>query len=136
MATSALELVAPGEEFWIFLGADESMKVEHKLIKRYQSREGITGRGVRHTFEYLMTVKNTHSVAEEIIVWDQLPISGSEGLKVKLVQPKYSKDTDALKMDDEQRISWFQKLESGQEWKIPFSFHVEAPKDMEITGLE
>ena len=136
VATSALEMVAPGEEFWVFLGADESMKVEHKLIKRYQSKEGLRGKTVRHTFEYLMTVKNTHGVAEEIIVWDQLPISGSEGLKVKLLNPKYSKDTDTLKMDDEQRLSWFRKLEPGAEWKIPFSFQVEAPKGMTVSGLE
>ncbi|VGO14528.1 hypothetical protein PDESU_03091 [Pontiella desulfatans] len=136
VTTSTMELVAPEEEFWIFLGADESIKVEHRLIKRYQSREGLTGRDVRHTYEYLMTVKNTHSVAEEVIVWDQLPISGSEGLKVKLLEPKYSKDTDSLKLDDEQRISWFRTLEPGTEWEIPFSFHVEAPKDMKIDGLE
>lgn len=136
VTTSTIKLVAPEEEFWVFLGADESMKVEHKLIKKYQSKEGLTGRGVRHTYEYLMTVKNTHGVPEEVIVFDQLPISGSEGLKVKLIEPKYSKDTDSLKVDDEQRISWFQILEAGQEWEIPFSFHVEAPKGMKINGLE
>ncbi len=136
VATSTMELVAPNEEFWVFLGADESMKVEHKLIKRYQSKEGITGRGLRHTHEYLMTVKNTHSVPEEVIVWDQLPISGSEGLKVKLLQPKYSKDTEAFKIDDEQRIQWFQTVEPGQAWEIPFSFYVEAPKGVAIDGFE
>jgi len=136
VATSALEAVEPGEEFWVFLGADESMKVEHKLIKRYQSSEGFRGKTVRHTFEYMMTVKNTHSAKEEIIVWNQLPISSSEGLEVKLLKPKYSKDTDSLKMDDEQRISWFYSMGSGEEIKIPFSFYVEAPKGMVIGGLE
>ncbi len=136
VATSALEAVEPGEEFWVFLGADESMKVEHKLINHYQSSEGFRGKTVRHTFEYMMTLKNTHSVKEEIIVWNQLPISGSEGLEVKLLEPKYSKDTDSLKMDDEQRMSWFYSMEPGEELKIPFSFYVEAPKGMVIGGLE
>uniref|UniRef100_UPI00356384E8 DUF4139 domain-containing protein n=1 Tax=Pontiella sp. TaxID=2837462 RepID=UPI00356384E8 len=136
VATTRMELVAPGEEFWVFLGADESMKVEHKLIRKYESKEGLTGKTTRHTYEYLLTVKNTHRVPEEVMVWDQLPISGSEGLKVKLVEPKYSEDTDALKIDDEKRISWFRTLNPGEEWAIPFSFHVEAPRDREITGLE
>lgn len=136
VATSRMELVAPDEEFWVFLGADESMKVEHKLIKKYQSKEGFTGKEVRHTYEYLMTVKNTHAVPEEVVVWDQLPITGSEGLKVKLLEPKYSKDTETLKMDDEKRLSWFRTLKPGEEWEIPFSFHVEAPKGMQINGLE
>jgi len=136
VATSALEAVEPGEDFWVFLGVDESMKVEHKLIKHYQSSEGFRSKTVRHMFEYMMTLKNTHSVQEEIIVWNQLPISSSEGLEVKLLKPKYSKDTDSLKMDDERRMSWFQTLEPGQEFKIPFSFYVEAPKEMKISGLE
>lgn len=136
VATSTMKLVAPAEEFWVFLGADESMKVEHKLIKKYRSKEGLTGRNVRHTYEYLMTVKNTHGVPEEVVVFDQLPISGSEDLKVKLIEPKYSKDTDFLKIDDEQLISWIQTLEAGQEWAVPFSFYVEAPKGMKIDGLE
>ncbi|MDZ8117158.1 mucoidy inhibitor MuiA family protein [Pontiella agarivorans] len=135
VTSTQMELVAPGEEFWVFLGADESMKVEHKLIKKYQSKEGFGGKTVRHTYEYLMTVKNTHSVPEEVIVWDQLPISGSEGLDVELIEPKYSKDTDALKIDDEMRISWFRTLKPGEEWQIPFSFRVEAPRDMNISGL-
>ncbi len=136
VAVSSLELIAPDEEFWVFLGADESMKIEHKLIKKYQSREGLVGKVARHEYEYLMSVKNTHAVAEEIIVWDQLPISGSEGLKVKLLEPKYSKDTDSLKIDDEKRISWMRTLNAGEEWAIPFRFHVEAPKGMKIDGLE
>ncbi|WP_372847036.1 mucoidy inhibitor MuiA family protein [Pontiella sp.] len=136
VTTSQMELVAPEEEFWVFLGADESMKVEHKLIKKYQSKEGFTGKDVRHAFEYLLTVKNTHAVAEEMIVWDQLPISGTEGLKVKLLEPKYSKDTDSLKIDEEMRISWFRTLQPGEEWEIPFSFQVDAPKGMNINGLE
>ncbi|QBG46295.1 mucoidy inhibitor MuiA family protein [Verrucomicrobia bacterium S94] len=136
VTSTQMELVAPGEEFWVFLGADESMKVEHKLIKKYQSREGFGGKTVRHTFEYLMTVKNTHRVPEEVVVMDQLPISGSEGLEVKLIEPKYSKDTDALKIDEEKRISWIRTVQPGETWEIPFRFYVEAPRDMNISGLE
>lgn len=136
VATSLMKLVAPAEEFWVFLGADESVKVEHKLVKKYQSREGLTGRTVRHAFEYLMTVKNTHAVPEEMIVWDQLPMSESEGLEVKLLNPKYSKDTDELKVDDERRISWFKVLAPGEEWAIPLNFQIDAPADAFIDGLE
>ncbi len=136
VTASQLELTAPQEEFWVFLGADESMKVEHRLIRKYQSKEGLTGKTARHAFEYLMTVKNTHSVAEEVVVWDQLPISGSEGLKVKLLQPKYSLDTAELKIDDEKKIRWFRMLKPGEEWEIPFSFYVEASRGVNISGLE
>ncbi|MDF7798232.1 mucoidy inhibitor MuiA family protein [Pontiellaceae bacterium B1224] len=135
VTTSSLSLVPPEEEFWVFLGVDAGMTVEYKLLKRYKSGEGRRDRTTRHTFEYLIKIKNTHANAEEFIVWDQLPISSNEDIEVKLLEPDYSKDTDSLKIDDEQRISWFQTLEPGAEWEIPFSFYVDAPKEMKIDGL-
>ena len=136
VATSQLKLVAPQEDFWIFLGVDESIKIEYKLVKQYESSEGFRGRTVRHSFEYLFRVKNTHSEPEELIIFDQLPISGNEEIKVKLVEPKYSENTDALEINNEKRIKWFLVLEAGEERDVPFSFQVEAPKDMKIGGLE
>ena len=134
VATSQLKLVPPEEEFWVFLGMDAGMTVDYKLLKRYKSDAG--RKNVRHTYEYLVKVKNTHDKPEEIIIWDQLPISESEKIKVKLLEPRYSKDTPSLKMDESKRLQWFKLLEPGEEWKIPYSFHVEAPKDMKISGLE
>ena len=136
VATSSLDLVAPEEEFWVFLGTDESIKVEYKLIRKLTSREGLTGRTVRHTREYLLTVENTHAVAEEVIVWDQIPVSGNEQIEVDLIEPKYSKDTVTLKMDKERRLQWFSTLEPGQKWEIPLVFRVDAPVGVNISGLE
>lgn len=136
VATSSLDLVAPDEDFWVFLGADESMKVEYKLINKLTSRAGLTRRTVRHTREYLLTVENTHGVAEEVIVWDQVPISGNEQIEVDLIEPKYSKDTETLKMDEEQRLQWFREVEPGEKWEIPLTFRVDAPVGVNISGLE
>lgn len=136
VATSELDFVAPGEDFWAFLGVDESMKVEYKLINKHQSREGLTGRTTRHTYEYLFKVKNTHVSPEELIIFDQLPISENEDIEVELEKPRYSGDSDALEINDEQRIKWFLVLDPGEERDVPFTFYVDAPKDVEIAGLE
>lgn len=136
VATSEMELVAPGQDFWVFLGADESMKVEYKLINKMTGDSGMISKKTWHAREYLITVNNSHAVAEEFIVWDQLPISGNEDIVVELVEPKYSKDTEDVKIDEAKLIQWFRKVEPGDTWEIPFHFRVEAPKDMNIAGLE
>ncbi|MBN2784230.1 MAG: DUF4139 domain-containing protein, partial [Pontiellaceae bacterium] len=136
VATSGLDFVAPGETFWAFLGVDESIQVDYKLINKHESREGLTGRTVRHTHEYLFTVKNTHDEAEELIIFDQLPISDNENVEVELLTPKVAKNSDALEINDEKRIKWFLVLKPGEEREIPFVFQVEAPHDVEIDGLE
>ena len=136
VATSELKLVAPGQDFWVFLGADESIKVEYKLIQRYTSSEGLLSRKVRHTREYLIKVNNTHAVPEEVIIWDQIPISGNEEIQVDLITPKYSKDTDEIKIDEEKLIQWFRNVGPGDTWEIPLEFRVEAPRDVNIAGLD
>lgn len=136
VSASKLELIAPQEEFWVFLGADEGVKVEHKLIKRYRSNQGLTGRRVRHQFEYEMELHNTHMVTEDVVVWDQLPISGSENIKVQLVKPRIAKNTTDVKLDEDHFIEWHFKLEPNQQLTVPFEFYVEAPAGVEINGLE
>ncbi len=136
ITASKLELIAPQEEFRVFLGADEGVKVKHKLVKRYRSTEGLTGRRVRYAFEYEIKLHNTHSVVEDVIVLDQLPISGSENIKVELVQPKITKKTTAVKMDEDKFIEWHFQLTPNQEITVPFKFYVEAPAGVDISGLE
>lgn len=136
VTTSEMQAVAPKESFWVFLGVDEGIKVEYKLIKKYKSVVGFRSKTYRESFEYLIVVKNNHSTAEEVIVWDSLPRSQSEDIEVELVKPNYSKDTDALRIDSEKRIKWFSKLAPAAEWKIPFEFNVEYPKTMHLQGLK
>ncbi|MFC1467413.1 mucoidy inhibitor MuiA family protein [Verrucomicrobiota bacterium] len=136
ITASRLELIAPLEEFWVFLGADEGVKVEHKLVRRYRSTEGLTGRRVRHKFEYEIKLHNTHSVTEDVVVWDQIPISGSEAIKVQLVKPRITKTTRDVKMDEDNFIEWNFQLKPNQEITVPFEFYVEAPVGVDIGGLE
>ena len=136
ITASSLDLIAPQEEFWVFLGADEGVKVEHKLVKRYRSTEGLIGRRIRYAFDYEIKLHNTHAVAEDVVVWDQLPISGSENIEVTLVEPKISKKTESVKIDEDSFVEWHFKLKPNQEITVPFKFYVEAPVGVDISGLD
>ncbi|QHI69352.1 mucoidy inhibitor MuiA family protein [Tichowtungia aerotolerans] len=132
---SSIELIAPQEEFWTFLGADEGVKVEHKLVKRYRSTEGLTGRTTRYQFVYEIELHNTHSVAEDVVVWDQIPMSGSENIEVKLVEPRIAKDSERIKINEDNFIEWHYVLKPNQKVTIPFEFYVDAPAGTDIDGL-
>jgi len=132
VANSKMDLVAPSEEFWTFLGVDEGIKVEHKLIKKY---EDVSRKKTKLIYDYLITIKNNKKTEEELVVWDQLPISTHEDIKVELIEPKYKEDTPQLKKNELNFLEWFFKPGPGEEIKIPLSFSVEHPKDMNIDGL-
>lgn len=135
VARASLALVAPGEEYWTFLGIDESLKITHKYLGRFEMTEGLFAKSTKLMYKYLLTARNTKKTAEELVIWDQLPISGNEELVVKLVEPEYRKDTDALKISELKYVEWLLELQPGQEAKLPFTFTVEYPRGSTVDGL-
>lgn len=137
IANTHLKTVAPTEEFWTYLGIDESMKVEHKFLKKYEKKETQLFAKNRKVlvYEYQITIKNHKKTQEEIVVWDQLPISGNEQIKVQLLEPAFKENSDSLKKNELEYLEWFFKPNAGEEILIPFKFTVEFPQDVQVSGL-
>jgi uncharacterized protein (TIGR02231 family) len=138
VATSKLDAIAPSEEFWTFLGIDEGMKVEHKFLKKYEKKEGgiFTKKTKVWIYEYQIKLKSFKKTTEEIVVWDQLPISGNESVKVQLIEPTYKEDTNKLKKNEWEFLEWFFILQPNEEMLIPFKFSVEYPHEAHLTGID
>lgn len=134
VSSSSIDLVAPSEEFWTFLGIDESVKVEHKILRKFH-KEGMIGKKDTLVYEFLIKITNNKKTEEEIVVWDQLPISNDQNISVKLIEPQYKENTDALKKNEENFLEWFYKMKPGAKLEIPLKFSVEYPRDLRIAGL-
>jgi len=135
VSNARMNLVASGEEFWTFLGIDEGVKVEHKLVKRYQKNEGIFAQKNKVIYEYLMEITNNKKTQEEIVVWDQIPMSKNQVIAVELIKPKYKEDSDKLKKNEHNFLEWYFKPKAGEKVTIPFQFSVEYPKDQDVIGI-
>ncbi|MCG8572335.1 MAG: mucoidy inhibitor MuiA family protein [Spirochaetes bacterium] len=135
VAHGNLDLVSPSEEFWTFLGIDEGLKVEHKLLKKYYKKEGLVSKKSQLQYEFLIKVTNNKKTAEEIVIWDQIPISEHQDIKVNLIEPKYKENNDQLKMNELKFLEWFFKPEPGKVIEIPLVFTIEFPRDKNISGL-
>ena len=136
VTTSTFDFAAPTDEFWTFLGVDESIKIEHKLIRKFKEKLGVFSKKEKQFYEYEISLKNNKKTEEEIVVWDQIPISQNEEIKVQLVKPEYIKDTETLKMNEDKFLEWFYKLEPGKEQKISLIFSIEYPKNKYLEGLK
>ncbi len=135
VANSYLKAVAPTEEFWTFLGVDEGIKVEYKFVKKFDETGGLFVEKNKKIFEYLIKITNNKKTQEEIVVWDQLPISQNEKIKVKLIEPAYKEDTKILKINEHKFIEWLFEPKPGEEIPIPFKYSVEYPIGTQIEGL-
>lgn len=128
-----LDLVPPGKEFWTWLGIDQGVKVERKLLERKEGEGGFFGGRKNMTFSYLFEIKNDKQEAIELVVWDQLPIPQNEDITVELIEPDSTSDT--FKMNEEKFVEWIYQLSPGQELKAPYQFRVSWPEKMDVWGL-
>ncbi len=137
IANTHMGTVAPTEEFWTYLGIDEGFKVEHKFLKKYEKKETQIFAKNRKVlvYEYQIKIKSHKKTQEEIVVWDQLPISSNEQIKVQILEPVYKEDSSGLKKNELDYLEWFFKPKAGEEILIPFKFTVEFPQDVQVTGL-
>ena len=117
------------------MGVDEGIKVEYRFVKKFDETGGIFVEKNKKIFEYLIKITNNKKTQEEIVVWDQLPISQNEKIKVKLIEPSYKEDTEILKINEHKYIEWFFEPKAGEEILIPFKYSVEYPIGTQIKGL-
>jgi len=122
--------VAPGQEFQVFLGVDERLKVSRELVASEVDKKFIGDKRRLH-YAYRIKVQNLRDGREKVIVSDQVPVARHEEIKVRLdmAEPKPTKQTELGILE------WELDLEPGEERAIRFDFNVEHPRSLTVIGL-
>ncbi|MEY4272477.1 MAG: hypothetical protein RL250_1343 [Verrucomicrobiota bacterium] len=136
VAQASLDLVPAGQDFWTYLGVDQGVTVERKVLGRREETSGVFGKKtLRTVFDQVFKLKNGKATDIELVLWDQVPASNHEDIKVVLEEPRYEKDTDDLKMNESKFLEWRLPLKAGAKQDLPFRFAVERPEDVQVQGL-
>lgn len=136
VAGSEMELVPAGQEFWTYLGVDASVKVERRLLADRTEISGLIGKKTVSTVrDHVFKVGNGKTTPIELVVWDQLPVSNHEDIKVTLDAPELRADNPDLKVDEVRRLEWRVDLKAGEKRDLPFRFTVSRPEDVVVMGL-
>jgi len=135
VATSTIDLISPNEESWVYLGIDEGIKVERKLLHNKKGESGFIRKGKDRIYEYLFEITNNKNSDIEIVLWDQLPISENEKIEVKLIEPRNIDRDDSVKTNDQKYIEWIRTISPGKKVTIPFKYSVSYPSNMNVIGL-
>jgi uncharacterized protein (TIGR02231 family) len=135
VATSALELIMPGQKADASLGVDDGVKVEYRFIKRFRKGEGFRSKRTSEQFEYVISLANNTGREIEMQVYDQFPVSHDNELAVKPVQPEIRGEGSDTVIDDRSKITWSLKLGPSESIELPLTFQVEYPSDRKVTGL-
>jgi uncharacterized protein (TIGR02231 family) len=125
-----LKTVAPGQEFEVFLGVDDRVKVDRRLVEGSVDKKLLVD--VRRlSYAYEIEVTNLKQRRETVTLIDQLPLPRHESVKVRRLETR----PDPVKETDMGRLCWELSLEPGEKRSVRFGFSIEAPRDVELTGL-
>ncbi|MSR77754.1 MAG: mucoidy inhibitor MuiA family protein [Candidatus Omnitrophica bacterium] len=133
---SALNFVGVGEEISLFLGVDEQIHVEQKELKRkvdVSLLPGLRGKMKSIDFSYLNTIKNYSGKDVEVILFDQVPVSQHDEIKVEQITYEPAPAEGDPEKPGVQK--WKIKVTPAQKTTVKLSYRVRYPEDYVVTGL-
>ena len=125
-----IDAVGSGEEFEMYLGVDQNVKVEHTLKKKETlSRESSKTAKVRYT--YLITAESFRRGGTDLQIADRIPVSTMKEVKIT--------DIEIVPEPDEQTeeglVNWLLHMEHGEKQEITVEYVVEHPSSMSAVSL-
>lgn len=124
-----IEDVAPGEEFTMYLGADQSLKVGQEITREVLTRAGSKKTKIRYTVN--ITSESFRELPAELWVLDRVPVSMIKDVEIR--------DVDILpepdEYDEEGLLTWKLTLAAGERAEIVSEYTVEFPSDFTPRGI-
>ncbi len=138
VGTSNINNISPGEEFDLYLGADENVKIKREIVEKKSDETLIANipSPVKQTaFKYKLSAENYKSRKIKLKLYDAVPVSEDDRIKVKVNQ--VSLEPKVKDWKDRKGIwLWELALEPKAKQEISLSFTISHPREMQIEGLE
>ncbi len=122
--------MAPAQEFKLFLGPDEQVRVEREMTSR-EVEKNLMGNVRRHHYAYVIKLENLKTFPVRLTILDQIPVSRHETIKVKLRETNPAPQTN-----DMGELRWELVLRPQSKSELRFEYSIEAPRDARVTGLD
>ena len=124
-----LKNTAPGGELELFLGPDEQIRARREMTTRETDKNRL-GNVKRVHFAYEIELHNLKAQDVALEVRDQIPVSRSENIKIKL-----RGSAPEATQSDLGVLEWKINLNAGEKKTLRFDYGVESGRDTNIVGL-
>lgn len=122
-----IPVIAPKERFKLGTRISYDLKVEKKIIDRSKDKKAIKGR-LKNNYTYTIIIKNLKNVSEDLTLYDKIPHSSSEYIKVEFQSIDPEPDKRELGI-----LKWKFNLKGVAEKIIQYKYYVEYKKGIQIT---
>jgi uncharacterized protein (TIGR02231 family) len=123
---SLMEPVAPKQEFPVYLGIDERIKVKREPLVD-KTRETSWGKKLVLALSYRITVENYTGAPQTVFVYDQIPVSQDSSIEVR----KFKSEVEPSQIKQEKgEIQWKLEMKPGEKHIIEFGLEVVFPEEI------
>ncbi len=122
-----IPVIAPKERFKLGTRISYDLKIDKKLIDRSKAKKAIKGR-LKNYYDYKISIKNLNEATEDLTLYDKIPHSSSENIKVEIenISPEpYKKKLGVL--------TWKFNLKGIDEKTVNYKYVVDYKKGIQIT---
>ena len=134
---SSIDNIGPAEQFDLYLGADENVKVKREQVQKTVDETfiaGIPSPTRKTTFRYKLTVENYKSKKIRVKLFEAMPVSEDDRIKIKI--EKVSQEPAKKDWKDRKGVwLWELSLEPKAKQEIFYTYTVEHPREMQVEGL-
>lgn len=137
VSSSIMENIRPQEKFNFYFGADEDVKVLREELEKKTDTiliGNIQSSTIKITYKYKITIENYKSKKIVVNLFESLPVSQDERIKVKIGEVSLAPTGKDYK--DRPGV-WMWKLEIAPSAKqeIFYTYTVERPRDLRIENI-
>jgi uncharacterized protein (TIGR02231 family) len=134
---SSLDYIADGEEFDIFLGIDENIKVTKELLGKYIDETligSLPSSKIKIKYEYKISLNNFKEQEIECYLYDNIPVAEDDRIQVNI--ESINIEPGIKDWEDKKGVwLWKLKLEQEEEMNIFMSYTITYPRNILIEGL-
>lgn len=137
VGASSIETIGPGEEFDLYLGVDENVKVKFEQIDKKVDETligSIPSLDRRISFTNKLTLENYKSKNIKVHLFETMPVSENDKIKVKMGNVSLAPNDKDWK-DRKGVWRWELELKPKEKKEIIYSYIVEHPRNMQVEGL-
>jgi uncharacterized protein (TIGR02231 family) len=130
VGTVQLENIAPGQEFQVYAGIEEKIKIERDLIERQVDKK-LIGNNARIVYTYRLLITNLLAKQINLKLIEQIPISRSEQVKVRLTRTH-----PQISVGEMGKLEWNITIPAQAKQEVDYQFTVEHRYQLAVVGLD
>jgi uncharacterized protein (TIGR02231 family) len=137
IGTSGIGAIGKNEEFYLYLGIDEGVKVKREKLEEKKDEiliGGIKKNTISIVYKYKLTVENYKSKSVRFNLFDNVPIPQNDQIKVKVLEISEKPKEENYK-DKTGVMRWEFELAPKEKKEIIIRFQVEYPREIGYIGL-